>query len=63
MNSLNKFLKRDSTTRVDISKLNEMVYWTYKWKISPFQLLEAIKETKSNIVTKIEEYLKGRRLI
>ena len=37
MNSLRlNCLKSDSTTRVDISKLNEMEYWTYKWKISPF---------------------------
>jgi uncharacterized protein DUF3606 len=43
--------------RVNISKPNDINYWTKKWEISAHQLLAAMINTKSTSVNLIAEYL------
>jgi hypothetical protein len=45
---------------VNLSRLDEIVYWTKKWEISPNQLLLAIRATQSNNVQVITQYLRER---
>ncbi len=45
---------------IDFKKIQDVTYWAKKWEISPHQLIEAFNATKSNRVTKIEEYLRER---
>ncbi len=54
---------KDTVTLIHSEEANELEYWTFKWKISKSQLFEAMRETKSNVVSTVEDYLKGRNLI
>lgn len=45
---------------VNLSRLDEIVYWTKKWEISPNQLLQAVNATHSNNVQTITQYLRER---
>jgi hypothetical protein len=45
---------------VNLSRLDDIVYWTKKWEISPNQLFQAVKATQSNDVNTITLYLRER---
>jgi hypothetical protein len=51
-------LEKDTT--INFRKILEIVYWAKKWEISPLQLLIAFKQTNSNSIAKIKEYLRAR---
>jgi predicted nucleic acid-binding Zn ribbon protein len=45
-------------TPIDLSRLDDVVYWAKKWEISPNQLLQAIKAAKTNNPQAIAKYLR-----
>jgi hypothetical protein len=49
--------KRSQFQHVNISRPNDINYWTKKWEISAHQLLAAIINTKSTSVNLIANYL------
>lgn len=46
------------TPQLDISKPNDINYWSKKWEISAHQLLAAMINTKSTSINLIADYLK-----
>lgn len=51
---------RDSS-KINTKEKYEVQYWTKTLKISPQQLVGAIKAAKSSSVVKVKEYLKGKK--
>ncbi len=45
---------------IDFKKIQDIIYWSKKWEISPNQLIDAYQELKSNNVKEIEAYLRGK---
>jgi len=45
---------------IDFKRIQDVVYWSKKWEVSPHQLIEAYNAVQSNRVKKIEEYLRGK---
>lgn len=43
---------------IDFKKIQDIVYWSKKWEVSPNQLIKAYTATQSREVKKIEEYLR-----
>jgi hypothetical protein len=43
---------------VNLSRPDDIVYWSKKWEISPNQLFRAIQATQSNSVPAITKYLR-----
>ena len=43
---------------IDFKKIQDIVYWSKKWEVSPNQLIKAYTATQSREVRKIEEYLR-----
>lgn len=53
-------IKGISDTEIDFQNVEEIIYWTKKWEISAYQLIEAFYTTKTSSVRKIEEYLREK---
>ena len=49
--------KDDRNRRLNMSRVDEIVYWAKRWEISPNQLLIAVQATKSNRIFKIRSWL------
>jgi len=47
----------EKNVSVNLTRPDEIVYWTKKWEISPNQLFLAAQATKSNRIIKIRNYL------
>lgn len=47
-------------TEIDFQKIQDIIYWTKKWEISAYQLIDAFYTIKTNKVSKIEEYLRSK---
>ncbi|MEO6916206.1 MAG: hypothetical protein ABI174_10055 [Chitinophagaceae bacterium] len=43
---------------IDFKKIQEIIYWSTKWEVSPNQLIKAYTATQSREVKKLEEYLR-----
>lgn len=50
--------KAEKKPYLNLDQVNEIVYWTKKWEISPEQLLIAVNATRSNSIPKIIAYLR-----
>lgn len=44
-------------SQIDVSDIYDMEYWSTLWGVSKEQIIEAVKQTGSNQVKVIEEYL------
>ena len=45
---------------IDFKRIQEIIYWSKKWEVSPNQLIKAYTATESREVKKIEEYLREK---
>lgn len=45
---------------LNLARIDDIVYWTKKWEISPNQLLQAVRATQSSDVQAITKYLRER---
>ncbi|MEJ7766444.1 MAG: hypothetical protein WKF89_01445 [Chitinophagaceae bacterium] len=45
---------------IDFKKIQDIIYWSKKWEVSPHQLIEASIATQNSSVKVIEEYLRNR---
>lgn len=45
---------------IDFQKIQDIIYWTKKWEISAYQLIEAFYTIKTNKVSKIEAHLRSK---
>ncbi|PWT76665.1 MAG: hypothetical protein C5B59_06020 [Bacteroidetes bacterium] len=52
--------KQERNRRLDMTRVEEVVYWAKRWEISPNQLLIAVQATKSNRILKIRNWLISR---
>lgn len=46
--------------QIDFKRIQDIIYWSKKWEVSPHQLIEASNATQSSNVKTIEEYLRGK---
>lgn len=46
--------------QIDFKKIQDIIYWSKKWEVSPHQLIEASNATKSSNVKTIEDYLRSK---
>ncbi|MEJ7740563.1 MAG: hypothetical protein WKF97_24360 [Chitinophagaceae bacterium] len=44
---------------IDFHQIQDIVYWSMKWAISPHQLLKAFYAINTASVAKLEEYLRS----
>lgn len=56
--SINLMIQGMNDSEIDFQKIQDIIYWTKKWEISAYQLMEAFYTIKTNKVSKIEEYLR-----
>ncbi|MEJ7738819.1 MAG: hypothetical protein WKF97_15445 [Chitinophagaceae bacterium] len=47
-----------SETEIDFKNIQDIIYWSKKWEVSPHQLMKAFTETQSSNVNRIIEYLR-----
>jgi|GEM_PF-3069716 len=45
---------------IDFKKIQDVIYWSKKWEISPYQLVEASQTLKTSNVKEIEAYLREK---
>lgn len=45
---------------IDFKKVQEIIYWSKKWEVSPHQLIEASQHLQTNNVREIEAYLREK---
>ena len=45
---------------IDFEKIQDIIYWSKKWEISPYQLMQAFYIIKTGNVRKIENYLREK---
>jgi hypothetical protein len=45
---------------IDFKKIQDIIYWSKKWEISPHQLIHAYQFLQSSNVKKIEKYLREK---
>jgi hypothetical protein len=45
---------------LNMARIDDIVYWTKKWEISPNQLLQAVRAIQSSDVQAIAKYLRDR---
>ena len=45
---------------IDFEKIQDIIYWSKKWEISPYQLMQAFYIIKTSNVRKIENYLREK---
>ena len=50
----------EMSTEIDFKKIQEIIYWSKKWEVSPNQLIKAYTAVESREVKKIEEYLREK---
>lgn len=55
-----KIIKRpaSSETEIDFKSIQDIIYWSKKWEVSPHQLKKAFTATNSSDVKRIIEYLR-----
>lgn len=58
--SINLMIHGVNDSEIDFQKIQDIIYWTKKWEISAYQLMEAFYTIKTNKVSKIEEYLRSK---
>lgn len=58
--SINLMIHGMNDSEIDFQKIQDIIYWTKKWEISAYQLMEAFYTIKTNKVSKIEEYLRSK---
>jgi hypothetical protein len=49
--------KSEKSRSIHLNRIDEIVFWSKKWEISPKQLLIAIQAVRSTRVIKIRAYL------
>ncbi len=47
-------------TAIDFKSIQDIIYWSKKWEISAYQLMEASYIVNSSCVRVIEEYLRQK---
>jgi hypothetical protein len=45
---------------INFKKIQDIIYWSKKWEISPHQLIDAYQALQNNNVKAIEAYLRGK---
>lgn len=50
----------EKSPEIDFEKIQDVIYWSKKWEISPHQLIEAAQFLKTNNVKTIEWYLREK---
>jgi len=50
----------DRNPEIDFGKIQDIIFWSKKWEVSPNQLLAAYQELHTNSVKKIEKYLREK---
>ena len=45
---------------IDFKKIQDVIFWSKKWEVSPNQLIEAYQTLHSNDVKTIEKYLREK---
>lgn len=61
MNSDNSGLLQYLTeTEIDFEKIQDVIYWSKKWEVTPYQLIQAFFVIKTSKVRKIEDYLREK---
>ena len=50
----------EKSPEIDFQKIQDVIYWSKKWEISPHQLIEAAQFLKTNDVKTIESYLREK---
>ncbi|HZK63414.1 MAG TPA: DUF3606 domain-containing protein [Puia sp.] len=45
---------------LNLARIDDIVYWTKKWEISPNQLFQAVRAIQSSDVQAIAKYLRER---
>lgn len=49
--------RQERKRRLNLTRVDEIVYWAKRWEISPNQLLIAAQATKSNRISEIRNWL------
>ncbi len=47
-------------TVINFQNIQDIIYWSKKWEVSPYELMKAYYTTNTNSVRKIEEYLRSK---
>lgn len=63
MKNENNLKNYPAMCKVNLNKSWEKHYWTIKWGITNDQLMEAVKNSESECVSKVEAYLLQMDLI
>ena len=59
--SINSFMTHDERSpEIDFKKIQDIIFWSKKWEVSPNQLVEAYQTLNSNNVKQIEKYLREK---
>lgn len=53
-------LTGDNNPEINFREIQDIIYWSRKWEISPQQLVEASQALESSEVKKIENYLREK---
>ena len=52
--------QEDMIPEIDFEKIQDVIYWSKKWEVSPHQLVDASQILKTNNVKEIEAYLREK---
>ncbi|MEO5997683.1 MAG: hypothetical protein ABIN89_13165 [Chitinophagaceae bacterium] len=59
--SISSFMTLDERgLEIDFKKIQDIIFWSKKWEISPNRLVEASQTLNSNNVKSIENYLREK---
>jgi hypothetical protein len=57
---MKSIVKQLQEPTIDFLRIDDIIYWSKKWEISPYQLIVAYYATENNRVKTIEAYLRAK---
>jgi hypothetical protein len=52
-------MNKQMEEQINFERLSEVIYWSKKWEISPYQLFSAFLHTRSSSLKTIVQYLRN----